>query len=124
MSEDTGAPVEQIVGEYRSNFALYKSCTDRLRDLLEQLLGAAGLSDRIHSVTCRPKGVEKLREKLSREERHYTELSDVTDLVGLRVITYFADDVDKIATLIQSQFDVDPANALYKRKALAPDRFG
>jgi putative GTP pyrophosphokinase len=50
----------------------------------------------------------------------------VTDLVGARVITYFADDVDRVARIIRNldNFEIDPRNSVDKRRALQADQFG
>jgi hypothetical protein len=48
----------------------------------------------------------------------------VTDLLGVRVITYFEDDVDRVVARIEREFDVDPTRSEDKRKLLDPDRFG
>ena len=44
--------------------------------------------------------------------------------MGLRVITYFEDDVNKIAKMIEEEFEIDRANTIDKRQLLDPDRFG
>lgn len=50
-------------------------------------------------------------------------MDDITDIIGCRIITYFADDVDKIAFIIEKEFDVDKDNSVDKRK-VEYDRFG
>ncbi|WP_414714812.1 GTP pyrophosphokinase, partial [Sporosarcina koreensis] len=50
-------------------------------------------------------------------------MRDITDTVGVRVITYFNDDVDKIAKVIEREFEVDRENSIDKR-VTDPDRFG
>ena len=78
----------------------------------------------VHSVTGRTKDEESLRKKLSRPGEKYATLSDVTDICGVRIVTYFAEEVDKVAALIEKEFDIDRRNSVDKRKALDPDRFG
>jgi putative GTP pyrophosphokinase len=51
-------------------------------------------------------------------------LDEVTDIVGIRVITHFEDEVDRIGSLIEREFAIDRVNSVDKRKALDPDRFG
>ena len=48
----------------------------------------------------------------------------MTDLLGVRIITYFPDEVDKAAKLVEREFCVDPDNSVDKRSILDPDRFG
>ncbi|MCH8066367.1 MAG: hypothetical protein IIC90_11175, partial [Chloroflexi bacterium] len=116
--------VEALLTEYSEKLPQFERCTKRFRDLLEQVLEAANLGGRIHSVTCRPKDIDRLREKLAGGDRKYSNLSDVTDLIGLRVITYFGEDVDDVASVIEAEFKIDAANSMDKRQALDPDRFG
>lgn len=42
----------------------------------------------------------------------------------MRVITYYAEDVDKVAEIVEREFVVDRENSIDKRNALEPDRFG
>lgn len=74
-------------------------------------------------VTARVKTEASLAGKLERK-RHYSSLSDVTDLVGLRVITYFVDDVDKVAAVVADLFDVDESEIEDKRASLSATQFG
>lgn len=124
MSDGSGISIDDLVARYESDERLYEECSDRLRELLERVLEGAGLTERLHTVTCRPKEPEKLREKLLKGEGRYSSLDDITDLVGIRVVTYFADDVDAIAEVIEKEFDIDIENSTDKREALEADRFG
>lgn len=79
---------------------------------------------KVHSVTFRVKSRESLARKLARPDRTYRALWDVTDLVGLRVITYFEDGIDRVGSLIEERLPVDFVNSVDKRAASADDRFG
>lgn len=74
-------------------------------------------------VTGRVKAEASLAGKLERKN-HYASIDDVTDLVGLRVITYYVDDVDKIATIVANLFDVDESEIVDKRADLSDTQFG
>jgi putative GTP pyrophosphokinase len=106
---------------------------DVRRHVYEGLLSAADrlVSDllrieqiRVLSVTGRVKERLSLSEKLGRPEKDYKELSDITDLVGLRVVTFFEDDVDRVAELIARELELVPDHCVDKRATLEPDRFG
>mgnify|MGYP000149625380 CR=1 FL=1 len=111
-----------ILAEYRGKLPFYDQLTTTCKELVEKLLQAEGI--RVHSVTSRPKSCESLQVKLGMEEKHYEALGEITDLAGIRIITYFADDVDAVATMIEREFAVDPEHSIDKGKALDPDRFG
>jgi len=93
-----------------------------MEKLIRELIKENGL--RVHSVTSRVKTKEKLREKVTQSEGKFSKLSDVPDISGIRVITYFTDDVDSIAKVVEKEFDVDEKRSVDKRELLDPDRFG
>lgn len=90
--------------------------------LLEALLAARGI--RAHSVSHRIKTEESVRRKLANKDGAYAGLGDMHDLLGLRVITFFPDEVDVVAGVIESEFEIDVENSVDKRSILDPDRFG
>lgn len=114
--------VSIILNEYREQQNLYRDFADKLSALIQEILLSNKLS--VHSITCREKDHKSLEGKLSKNSTKYNNLEDITDLAGLRIITYFSDDVDLIASLIESEFDFDESNSIDKRKILDPDRFG
>lgn len=113
---------ESILNEYDTQVPLYKIFCDRLANLIIEILDDQKIN--YHSVTSRVKQKYNLSKKLQKSTGKYTSLADVTDIAGIRVITYFEDDVDKIAQIIQEEFSVDIKNSIDKRALLDPDRFG
>lgn len=111
-----------MVAEFRSLQPLYEELGALVYPRLLQMLESQRI--RVHSVTYRVKHPDSLAEKLRRQGKEYRSLSDVTDLLGLRVITYFADDVDRVVALVDGAFAVDPERSVDKRRAQEPDRFG
>jgi ppGpp synthetase/RelA/SpoT-type nucleotidyltranferase len=77
----------------------------------------------LHSVTHRVKGEASLAKKLSGPGHSYQALTDVTDLAGVRVTTYFHDHVDLVASAVEREFAVDQKNSVDKRRLLDPDRY-
>lgn len=76
-----------------------------------------------HSVSFRVKGAKSASDKVAGDEK-YTGYSDLTDLLGVRIITYFADDVDRVSDAIVPELSIDEENSVDKRAVLDPDRFG
>lgn len=113
---------EQIMSTYDAEVHVYESLEKRTYELLSTLLDDAGVE--YHSLTSRCKERKSLEGKISREGKNYCELSDLTDVVGFRITTYFAGDVDKVAELIEKELILDEDNSIDKRKAAEPDRFG
>jgi ppGpp synthetase/RelA/SpoT-type nucleotidyltranferase len=94
----------------------------KVETLMKDLLSERGA--RVHSVTHRVKQRESLERKLARAEKEYARISDITDVLGLRVITYFPDEVDQVARIIESEFEIDAENSIDRRNTLAPDTMG
>lgn len=90
--------------------------------LIKELLLADGL--RLHSVRFRVKSKESVQRKVGRDGSSYESLREVHDLLGLRVITFFPDEVDRVASVIEREFEIDEENSVDKRALLDPDRFG
>lgn len=111
-----------IMEEYDRQCVLYSAFVEKMEKLIRDLIKENDL--RVHSVTSRIKTRASLRVKLARLERRFSELSDIPDISGLRIITYFADDVDSVAKVIEREFDVDMKRSVDKRELLDPDRFG
>jgi putative GTP pyrophosphokinase len=79
---------------------------------------------KLHSITLRVKTRDSVAAKLARPDRTYASLWDLTDLVGLRVITYFEDGVDQVGRVLEASLPVDFRHSVDKRKQVAADRFG
>jgi putative GTP pyrophosphokinase len=79
---------------------------------------------KLHSVEFRVKSEESIQRKLLLKPDRYGRLEELHDLLGIRVTTYFLNDVKKAAEAVESEFMVDKANSVNKLAAAAPDRFG
>ncbi|MBA7477584.1 hypothetical protein ES707_12995 [subsurface metagenome] len=113
---------DEIIKEYSKNHGDCEEFTSICKYLIEQLLNNTSIQ--LLPITSRTKGIDNLVRKLSLHEKPYNTLADITDLSGIRVVTYFSDDVDKVASIIEQEFDVDHNKSVDKRKLLEPDRFG
>lgn len=111
---------QTLVEVFESEQPVYAAFGRKLVELLQDALSGIHL----HSIYFRVKDLERLEEKLSREGKHYGSLREVTDLLGIRVVTYFADDVDRVVEMIDQEFTVDTAHSVDKRSTTEADRFG
>lgn len=91
----------------------YMLLTDPLRDLgtkAELLIAELleGLEFSPHAVRHRVKSEESARRKLDdpKSEGKYETMQDLHDMLGFRVIVYFSPQVDEVARLLTSEFDV------------------
>ncbi len=113
---------DEIIKEYSKIHDDCEEFTSTCKHLIEQLLNKTSIQ--LLPITSRTKGINNLVRKLSLHDKPYNTLADITDLSGIRVITYFSDDVDKVGSIIEQEFDVDHNKSVDKRKLLEPDRFG
>lgn len=93
----------------------------RLKTLITELIEVNGLQ--CHQISQRVKELDSIEEKIKRKEGKYNSLVDITDIVGVRVITYLDSDVDAIESVIRAEFKVDVKNSIDKRLHLA-NEFG
>lgn len=92
-----------------------------MKALITMLIHSAEIEP--HSITSRVKDRDSLSKKISKKSK-YSHISEITDIIGLRVISLYSDEVDRIAELIENEFEIDADNSIDKRAALDPDRFG
>ena len=111
-----------LVAEYVAQLGEYEELRLAAVTHMTRLLQEAGLN--IHHITGRLKKPASLADKLRRKVGRYHTLADVTDLVGVRVITYFESDVAAVSRLVESCWDVDWDHSIDKSKMHDPDRFG
>lgn len=77
----------------------------------------------IHLIKSRAKAIDSLRGKL-RRKKYSNPAAQVTDLVALRVITYFWQDVDRVATELRNWLEVSAIKSRDARAELKPNQFG
>lgn len=78
----------------------------------------------ITTIESRVKSVDSLAGKLELKGGKYNSIYDLTDLLGVRVVTFYTDDVDKVSAMAERLFEIDWKNSVDKRKTHALDRFG
>jgi ppGpp synthetase/RelA/SpoT-type nucleotidyltranferase len=113
---------EAILQEYKDNLPRFREVEAQVRDSLKRTLADAGLL--VAAIESRVKGYDSLAGKLELKGHKYNSLADLTDILGLRVITFYIDDVDKVASAVERLFTVDWENSVDKRKIHDIDSFG
>lgn len=111
-----------IMSQYDNDCTTYQNFVQEVEHLLKNLISNEKIS--YNAITSRLKDKKSLGEKIDRKDGKYNNLKDITDIAGVRVITYYTDDVDKVANIVEHEFKVDQDNSIDKGKALEPDRFG
>lgn len=113
---------EAILNEYLEQLPLFKTMEAQLKTTIRDCLSDAGIH--VAGLESRVKTESSLAGKLELKGYKYKSLADITDILGIRVITFYRDDVDVVASAIERLFEVDWENSVDKRKLLDLDSFG
>ena len=113
---------ELIMDEYREALPTLEAMQKEVLSMLREALERNGLL--VTAIESRIKTPERLPGKLALKGAKYTTLSDITDVLGARIITYYTDDVDRIAAMAEQLFEIDWTNSVDKRLLHQLDSFG
>lgn len=113
---------EALLQQYRDRLPVFQEMAEVVPAKLKSFFAEAGLL--VAAVEHRVKTEESLSGKLKLKGGKYHDILDITDLVGVRIITFYSDDVDKVASVVDRLFEVDWENSIDKRKAHEIDSFG
>ena len=113
---------EALLQQYREQVPALEQLSKIVYDQLRQVLHEQSVE--LSAIEYRVKTEHSLAGKLERKGDKYASLEDITDLVGLRIITFYTDDVDKVAAIVQQLYDVDWTNSIDKRKVHELTSFG
>ena len=108
--------------EYRELLPTLEQLSLKSYDILRRALREKGIY--VTAIEQRVKTEKSLAGKLELKGAKYKSIEDVTDLVGLRVITFYTDEVDKVAAIAKRVFDIDWQQSVDKRKLHQLDSFG
>ena len=111
-----------ILDEYRRQRQDFVKLGDIASSLLRQKLTEAQIDTL--AVDHRVKQEASLVGKLERKSDKYRSLKDLTDILGMRVICFFGDDVDRVGKVIEELFVVDWENSVDKRAIIKANSFG
>ena len=113
---------QMLLEQFKEKLPVYRRLKDIVLKLLNDSINKNGLF--VSSCSSRIKTVQSLSGKLELKGMKYRSITDITDLLGIRVITFYSNEVDKIAALAEQIFDIDWNNSVDKRKMYSHDRFG
>jgi len=113
---------EGLLQQYRELLPTLETMAKNAYDMLRRAIRQQGIY--VTAIEYRVKTEQSLAGKLERKGHKYKTIYDVTDLVGLRVITFYTDEVDKVAAIAKRVFEVDWKESVDKRKLHQLDSFG
>ncbi|MGB3773433.1 MAG: GTP pyrophosphokinase family protein [Rhodococcus sp. (in: high G+C Gram-positive bacteria)] len=99
--------IHSAVEEYRTRYDHFLAATSALSAAVEKFVSDADID--VDAVEARTKSVESAAGKFARLRAdgslEFTDpLTEVTDLVGIRVITYLTSDIDRVVDAIADKF--------------------
>ena len=122
VTMDLNPHAQELLAQYKSLLPVYEQMAKIVPEKIKDFLAEAGII--VAAVEQRVKAEKSLAGKLQLKGEKYRSIYDITDLVGVRVITFYTDDVDKVATIVERLFEIDWENTIDKRKIHEIDSFG
>lgn len=113
---------QMLLEEYHETLPLYKELQQVVISKLSDMVQQSGIE--LNSMESRIKGESSLIGKLERKGNKYHTLSDITDIFGARIIAFYNEDVDRLASMAETLFEVDWSNSVDKRKMHQVTSFG
>jgi len=113
--------VNEWLDEYKSLEQTYDRFTKSLGELLTTILSGKRIP---HVLQMRTKKLDSLIRKMGSPDKAYERLDQITDLTGLRVLTYLLSDAERVREIIEEEFEVDWSNTVDKRKELQVNQLG
>ncbi|MEO0793957.1 MAG: GTP pyrophosphokinase [Verrucomicrobiota bacterium] len=99
----------------------YKRLTSTVRNIIENLLKNSEID--FLTVEGRTKKSESIEEKVRR--KNYADISaQMTDISGIRVVTYFESQVAAVCSRLEDWLTIDESNSLNKEQMLSVNEFG
>ena len=111
-----------LIEDYRELLPKYRLLQQVVMRKLGEMVKNAGIE--LNAMESRIKAERSLAGKLERKGNKYQSIYDITDIFGCRIITFYNEDVDRIASMAETLFEVDWSNSIDKRKMHQYDSFG
>lgn len=112
---------KECLAWYVQNKELYNACGSSVQRLLTTLLEQAQIP--VHSIQYRIKEQHSFLDKCM-DTRYTSPVNEITDVCGLRVITYTNKDVEDICSIIEKHFCIDWDNSVNKADRLDANEVG
>lgn len=116
-----GPRARKFCAEYSARKSELASAANRAKELVTLALDDSPIE--LHAITGRPKSGESALAKI-RSKQYGQPARQLTDVVGVRVITYYQNDVDRVAAILAARFEIDRTRSVDRRRALDIAEFG
>ena len=110
---------EVLKNEYDKKYLKYKRLANNIKQVIETFLLDGEIE--VLNVNCRIKSFSSFCDKIERKG-YKRPFKEIEDICGVRIVCYYTSDLEKIAQIINEEFDV--LETIDKSSILEPDRFG
>jgi ppGpp synthetase/RelA/SpoT-type nucleotidyltranferase len=115
--------VEEWKDLYIREHSLYQGFTERLEHLVQDLLEQVGIE--LFHVESRTKSIERFMQRIANPSASFRDpVNEMYDLSGVRVVLYFAEDLEKIARMVEEEFTVHKDFSVPYDALQDPDAYG
>lgn len=114
--------ISKILKEYQALLKDYGALNLKAYKALEKALVKDSI--KFHKIESRIKTRKTIEAKIIRKNFKYSTIKEITDVLGLRVIVLYEDEIDKVAKVVKRLFNIDPINSVDRIDFLDTDRFG
>lgn len=102
--------MKDFAAQYERRIPECRRFTERLEILIKELLVLEQI-DR-HVVESRTKTTDSFIRKIGAGQKYSDPLAQIKDVCGIRIITYYQDDISCVEKILRREFDVDDENTL------------
>jgi len=113
---------ELLLEEFKEKIPVLREIENFVKHKFEEFVKENNIL--VNCIESRVKSEKSLEGKLLLKGHKYQTLSDITDLVGVRVVTFYSDEIDKFAVVAEKWFEIDRENSIDKRNTHDVDQFG
>jgi len=121
MAKTIRSIAARYLKQYERELGQHEKAARLAEDLVQELL--ADVPIQIHAITSRCKKLASLRLKL-RAKKYRQPGRQLTDKLGVRVITYFENDIAPVVELLQRELKINRPKSEDKRTKLSLREFG
>ena len=119
--EGLNRSAQRFLKSYEQQHEQFQRDAELVGELVREITLSTGAL--VHTITARAKTPESVRRKLRR--KHYRNAErQLTDLIGVRVITFYSDSVDAVAAGLQDHLEINIPKSIDKRVQLGLREFG
>lgn len=111
----------ETIDWYVKNRPVYQKLAVKIENILTEVFDIEQVS--YHLISSRAKELESLRRKIS-GDKYDDPASQIHDFAGIRIITYFDDEIQQISEIIEKLFKIDSTNSSDKSEILGIDKVG